>query len=461
MNFRDVVRFVRGRWWVLIGCVVLGVLVSGALAAASTPSYQSSTRVLVATPEASQTSLVPPGGLAPPQRAMNYAQLVTGTTLAQKVINDLGLKETVPSLLKETQATVLNGTTIIQIDVSNADPHQAQRIAQAFATQLAAYVPAMEASTGATGNPVSLTVTDPADLPNTPKGAGLVTMTGLGFVVGLVVGAGALWLLAYLRSSTLGAARLREVTGKPVLGVLPRGKASAGEQIWAGHDPRSESIRALRSAVQYIPVESVTGTGGTGGTAPIFTVVGVRPGSSASTVAANLAASLASAGQRTLLIDADLHRPRVADLLSLGSGPGLSEVLAGTAEFGSAVRRAAVGSLDVLTAGSAPADPTEKVQSDAMDSLLAKVRDAYDVVLVDAPSLLTVSDGALLTAATDGAILVVRYGRTTEADLRAATTRLDLVHGRVLGSVLTGVPKVDVGAEAGATADRIAPAMDR
>lgn len=441
MNVRDIVRFVRGRWWVLVGCVAVALIVSGALVGLSTPSYQSSARVLVATPGVSQNALVAPGGLAPPQRAMNYAQLVTGSALAQRVIDDLGLKESPPSLLKQTQATVLNGTTIIEIDVSNPDPHQAQRIAQGFATELASYVPAMEAATGATGDPVSLTVTDPAYLPSAPLGAGLATMLGLGFVVGLVVGAALLWLMAYVRSSALGAARLTEITDARVLGVLGRGAASAPQSVGTGHDAQSEAYRALRSAVQFVEVT---------GSTPIFTVAGVRKGSGASTVAANLAHSLAASGQRTLLIDADLHHPQLADMLSLGAGPGLSDVLAGRSDFADVVRHTASETLDVVTAGAPPSDPTEKLQSAAMDALLAKARSSYDVVLVDTPALQVVSDGALLAAATDGVILVVRYARATEADVRGATAQLGLVRGRLVGSVLTGVPKVDLDGERGA-----------
>ncbi|HET8590967.1 MAG TPA: polysaccharide biosynthesis tyrosine autokinase [Nakamurella sp.] len=432
MTVREMVRVVRRRWWALVGCVVLGLVIAGIAGALAPPQYTSSARVLVATPDVDQGSLVPPGGIGASQRAVNYANLVTGTAIPQKVIQDLGLTEPVEQLLKQVEVDVIAGTTIIEITATDSNPSRAQHIAQAFADELSAAVPKIESEAGAAQTPASVTVTDPAPFPDQPAPRGLASTLALGFVAGLVVGAALLWLLEYLDNSVRRRRDLERLTGAPVLGTVGATKG-AGPHLAGPRDDRAEAYRVVRTALQFADVPNQV---------PVFAVAGVHAGDGASTTAANLALAMARAGQRVLVVDADLHRPRLAQLFGLPAGqPGLAEVLTGAAAVDRAIQRWSGSTLDVLGSGSVPEDPTEQVQSRAMDELLTALRSRYDVIVLDTPPAVELSDAALLGAAADGVILVARYGRTTDEDVTAAVERLSVVHARLVGSVLTSVPR--------------------
>lgn len=153
----------------------------------------------------------------------------------------------------------------------------------------------------------------------------------------------------------------------------------------------------------------------------------------------NLALALAQGGEHVLLIECDLRRPRAARSLGLDAAVGVTTVLVGKATLAEALQE--VDGLDVLAAGAIPPNPAELIQSGAMKDLLAEVRHRYDVVLMDAPPLLPVTDAALLAAQADGALVVVRHGKTTRDQLRGALQRLRQVDGAALGIVFNMTPR--------------------
>jgi receptor protein-tyrosine kinase len=155
----------------------------------------------------------------------------------------------------------------------------------------------------------------------------------------------------------------------------------------------------------------------------------------------NLAVALAQAGRRVLLIDGDLRRPRVAALLGLESSVGLTTVLVGRTKLEESIQRHQASGVYFLAGGPTPPNPTEVLQSQATHELLAKLRAAYDAVIIDAPPLLPVADAAILGTAADGAIMVTRHGKTHREELEAATQRLEKVGARLFGTVVNMIPK--------------------
>jgi receptor protein-tyrosine kinase len=221
-----------------------------------------------------------------------------------------------------------------------------------------------------------------------------------------------------------------ELTGSAVMGTIAFDPVAVKQPLVTDlgtHAPRVEAFRVLRTNMQFVNVDSDS---------KVFAVTSSLPSEGKTTTACNLAITLAQTGQRVLLIEADLRRPKVADTLQLESVVGLTTVLVGRIGLEDAVQEYSVENLSVLTSGAIPPNPSELLQSQAMADVLDEVRKAYDVIIVDAPPLLPVTDAALLTAQSDGALIVVRHGKTTKDQLRHSMERLEAVEGRALGVVL-------------------------
>ena len=147
------------------------------------------------------------------------------------------------------------------------------------------------------------------------------------------------------------------------------------------------------------------------------------------------------AGRRVLLVDGDLRRPRVAQLMGMDGSIGLTTVLVGRTKLEESIQKHKESGVHVLASGPTPPNPSEILQANATHDLLGRLRDAYDIVIIDAPPLLPVADAALLATAADGAIIVTRHGKTTRDQLEGAAHRLAAVGARTFGVVLNMAPK--------------------
>lgn len=192
----------------------------------------------------------------------------------------------------------------------------------------------------------------------------------------------------------------------------------------------------LRTNMQYVSIDADKF---------VCTVTSALPDEGKSTVAISLAISLALADRRVALIECDLRRPRTAKRLGLDGSTGTTSVLVGHVSLEDALQTYRDTNLQVLVAGPIPPNPAELLQSASMEKLLRDLRNAFDVVILDSPPLLPVTDAAILTAAADGAILVVRHAHTTRDQLTHAIDRLDAVDAKALGIVVNRSPAKWVG----------------
>lgn len=432
MEFREYLRVLRRRRMLVLGNVLLALAISAVLSYATTPQYASSARLFVSTTQSSSGEAYA-GSLFSAQRVTSYAELVTGRELSLRVSEELEPKWR--DLRYDVDAEVVPQTVILQITVQSSSPEGAQRVAQTTAEELTVLVDELETPPGRTRAPIKATVIDAASLPQTPVSPRSVRNLGLAGLVGLLLGLGLALLRELLDTSVKSADDVAAVTDTVVMGEINYDSSTNSDPLitdLGSHSPRLEAFRTLRTNLQFVEVDRDS---------KVFVVTSSVPEEGKSTTAVNLALVLGQAGRRVLLLEADLRRPRIQDLLGMEPTVGLTTVLVGCAALSHAIQEYdPVPNLAVVTSGAIPPNPAELLQSQAMSDLLDQFRADYDVVLVDAPPLLPVTDAAILAAVSDGALIVARHGKTSREQLRQSMQRLEAVGGRALGVVLNMVP---------------------
>lgn len=264
----------------------------------------------------------------------------------------------------------------------------------------------------------------------------------LGTAAGLMLGIAAVYLLEELDTTFRTPEEVEEVLGVPLLATIPLTRSSRrrrdGDEeimlITAGRDrsPFAESFRQLRTNLQYINPDR-----------PLRTVLITSPGphESKSTVAANLSIALTQSGKRVWLVECDLRKPALAWAFQPATGFGLTELLVDGLPAEQALHRTAVENLWFLPGGDTkPPNPAELLGSQKMRAFLEQGRDGAEMLVLDAPPVLPVTDAAVLAPIVDGVILVVYLGRTPRNATRRARQQLEAVGARILGVVVNGAP---------------------
>lgn len=256
-------------------------------------------------------------------------------------------------------------------------------------------------------------------------------------IFGMVVGAGILFVMLRFDDRVSSLNDIEQEFDEIVLGQIPREVDDPRTKhvgLLIHDDPRhiyAESFRNIRSSLVFMDVE---------GTRPkTILITSATPEEGKSVVATNLAVTMAFAGSKVLLVDADLRRGVVHQIFDCVYTPGLSDVLVGNASWRSLVRDTSYESLKLIPRGKTPQQVGEQLMSPVTDAFLAEVQKEYDYVIIDSPPVLAADDTTSLAPKIDGAIFVIRAGVTSA---RLARSALDALYQRqvnVLGVVLNVV----------------------
>lgn len=436
MDLRDFLRVLRRQWVLVVVGLLLGTCAGAVIILRATPIYSSTARLFVSTPGSdSANAQMYQGGLFSQQRVTSYADLIKGSTVAERVAARIGSDESPAALVNQINATADPDSVILQVTATDPSPERAQLLAQTTAEVFRDYVGELESSEDPARSPIRANIVDAAGLPTSPVYPRPLITIGLSAIIGLLVGLAAAWLRETLDTTLKAPDDVQKVTGASMLGSVFFDPSAVKMPLISGlspHAPRVESFRVLRTNLQFLDVDGESKT---------YAITSPLPGDGKSTTSINIAIALAEAGRRTLLIEGDLRRPKFGEYLDLAGEVGLTTVLIGEAELADAIQPWGRSGLDVITSGALPPNPAELLQSKAMAAVMSELRKRYDVVIVDAPPILPVTDAALIAAQTSGAILVLRHGRTTRDQATLARQRLDAVGAQVLGTVFNFVPQ--------------------
>jgi succinoglycan biosynthesis transport protein ExoP len=446
VDLRDYMRLVRKRWRIISACVLLGLLGAAALTALSPKSYSAQAQVFVSAQATADdlTSALQGSGYTQ-QRVKSYADIVDTPLVTDPVVKQLNLGISSEELARKISASNPLDTLLLNISVTDNDPEQAAKMANAVAAQFSTVVRQLETpdtSTQAPGTPpqalVKATVVKPANVPTVPVSPRPKINLALGLLVGLALGIGLAVLRESLDTTIKSVEDLQNVMNTPVLGIIPEDQDARANPLISAEQGnlRAEAYRQVRTNLQFIDVERSVKS---------VVITSAIPDEGKSTTACNLAIAFARTGARVLLVEADLRRPRTADYLGIEGAVGLTNVLLGQVPVGDVLQTWGTLPLKVLPSGPIPPNPSELLGSTPMIELVQLLGAHADIVILDAPPLLPVTDAAVLSTVCDGALIVARHGHTRRDQLAAADEAVTKVGGRVLGVLLNRVPRRGAG----------------
>jgi len=441
VDLRYYLRVLRLRWRLMALCVLAALVPAAAVTYASVPKYTASVQLFVAAHDQGTAGGAYQGGLFSQQRVKSYIKLAGSRPVMTSVITGLRLRTTPDALAKEIKATVPTDTVIVVISATDPSPAQAQAIANATGNEFATLVTALEKTDPTLASPVKVSVFQPADLPTSRSSPNTKINIGLALFAGLIVGLAAATLRSRLDTRVKTGDDLTRDTKMPTLGVIVFDRDAAARPLLLHANPRStraEAFRQLRTNLQFVDVDRQPRS---------IVITSALPGEGKTTTAANLAITLAEAGLRVVLIDADLRRPRLGMYLGVEDSVGLTNVLIGSLDLTDAVQDWRDGLLRVLPSGPLPPNPSELLGSVGMRHVIHALERDSDLVLLDCPPLLPVTDASVLSATAGGVIVVVRSGKTKREQLQQALAGLETVGANVLGGVLNMAPRKGSNAE--------------
>lgn len=502
MELQDYLKVLARRKWIVIQALVVVTAVAIVASAMQKPSYQATATLLVKERGIASTlfgQIMPELSMQPERGLRTQADLVKLRPVSERVVKQLDLNLSPDQLIGKMSVEVSPQSNLMTITISDEDPRMARRLADAMAEQYVVWnknlsdqeinrardevqaklqeteknmvqiakkvrkagsnlsgdvqaqwgmattlygmlaekyeqLRIVSASSG--GDSV---VVAPAVLPTSPVSPKPARNGILGVVLGLALGAGFAFLFEYLDNTLKSREDVDEYIKLPVLGEIPivAGATDGDRVIISLTHPQSiqaEAFRMLRSNIHYLGVDQVK---------QCFVVSSPGPNEGKSTIAANLAVAFSRAGKRALIVCCDLRKPVIHKMFGLDNRAGLTNVLCDRMPLSDAIQVERKTKVRVLTSGPTPPDPSELLGSKRMAELIEEVKADVDVVVIDAPPIVAMSDVLQLAPLADGVIVVARAGATTRESATHAREILEGVQANILGVVLNGVSPSD------------------
>ncbi|MER6828769.1 polysaccharide biosynthesis tyrosine autokinase [Streptosporangium sp. NPDC000563] len=424
-------RLVRRNWLIILLSLILAVGAALAVTANMPPKYVSTISMLVSGHDREGSlSTAYQAGMLSAQRVQSYANLLS----SRRVVGQIVEGEDIARVQRNISAEAVPGTVLLRATVTDTDPARASLLANALGDRFSKLIDQIERPTPGSRPTIKITIVDKADVPREPVSPRPLVNLAVAVLIALLATMAVIILRDRLDTTLTSPEALREASGSSVLGVIGYERDARHHPLILrdrGRSSRSEAFRALRTNLQFIGVDRQPKS---------LVVTSCLPGEGKSSTSANLAITLAQAGWRVILVDGDLRRPSIPSYLGIEGATGLTDVLIDKARLNEVIQVWGDAGLSVLPSGQIPPNPSELLGSNGMRQVLAQLTGTYDMVIIDAPPLLPVTDAATITALCDGALLVARYGKTRREHMARASELLASINARVVGGVLNFVP---------------------
>jgi capsular exopolysaccharide synthesis family protein len=362
------------------------------------------------------------------QERDQFATLIAGARNALKIDADMGqagvdlLQKTVDQL--KTEQSTNQTTEILPYADADHEVEKEQTLLDTLKIRLT------EDKSTANLLQSAVKIISPAETPDYPTSPNVDLNIAISAFAGLFCGVVVAFLIEYLDTSVKTMADAEQLLGLPVLTIIPNRGGPMPLTQQTARLPHAEGYRILRAKLN-LKVQN--------GLGPTVTMLSGGPGEGKSTTIYNLAIVCAQSGQSVILVDCDLRRPTIHDLLDVPNDRGVSNYLRGEGDPLDYIQQTSLPKLHVLTAGETPIAEIGNFSGDKIRALFDELKQRYDLVLIDSPPVLGISDGSIIAREVDYVILVIQHRRyPREISLRAKRA-IEEVHGNCVGMVLNAV----------------------
>jgi capsular exopolysaccharide synthesis family protein len=479
-SFRAYLHVLRRRKWWVVSITLLGLAASLALSLTSHKQYSATAQLLVQ-PSVTATSAGTPQQPVTQTDVATELQLVTSAPVVQAVRGTLGSAPAV-------SAAQVAQTNVIAITATSRIPSRAALVANLYAkafvqyrqqvtrSSLASAEAQLRSQISTLGNQIrsfgrnttspaasallnqeavlkeqlaqmevsgavntgEVALVTPAQLPVAPSSPKPVQDALLGLAAGFALALGAAFLRESLDDRLASKDAAERAGGAPVLAMTPlvpsgRRPEPVVAVLAEPSSPAAEAYRSLRTSLQFARQERQL---------RVIVVTSPTVGDGKTSTLANLGVVFAQAGERVLLVSCDLRRPKIGEFFGIDEQAGLTSILLGEHTLEQAlVPVPGVDRLTLLPAGPIPPTPAELLNGKQVRAIFGRLRDQFDLVLIDSPPVLPVTDAAILSQYADATLMLAAAGQTRRADLHRAAEKLDQVGTMILGIVLNKVTR--------------------
>src|SRR5690625_1277303 len=437
MELRTYWRMLSKNWWIVVAGTLAGLLLALGASALMTPRYESTATLYVSVRGANLDASgdLFQGASFAQTVVTSYVDIATTAIVLDRVAEELDGEVPRENMHKLFNVQSPESSSLLKITAKHPDPQLAADLVNTSGEVISQAVEtAIEVGPAGDSSPVQVRLIDPGVVPAAPTSPNLALNSALGLLIGLALGIALAILRGSLDTRIHSVADVEEITDVPVVGRIGHDDQIAKRPLIVHDDPRSpraEAFRTTRTNLQFFA---------TNDDARVFVVSSASPGEGKSHVVANLAVVLAETGARVALVEADLRRPRLANLMGIEGAVGLSDVLIDRAPLEDVLQHWGPDNLTILPAGQIPPNPSELLGSPKMRAVLNTLRENADYILIDAPPVLPVTDAAVLSTHASGSLLISSIGHTRQQDLEQAIDSLENVGGKVLGVIVNQVP---------------------